>query len=321
MKLRWVNITVCSLGGLLLAGCMRAPNSPVVMETYVQKYGVVVPENDWKSRGEQGQVISHLKNGIIQTRTYDRGVLHGDVTLSFPHSDIVEKKEVYVKGELQKAINYSIGGLPLKQVCYLPNQRREVTIWYENGVPCSVELFAESGDLTEAAYFDTHHEQDSQVLHGDGVRLVRDMYGQLIAREQISGGELLMRTTYHSNGSLKEEIPFVNGVIEGVVKTYLPNGEPNTQEEWISGKQEGITTVYQNGYKFAEVPYVQGVRCGIERRFGAGSTVVEEVTWRDNLRHGATLHYVGGTCQEEWYYRGEATSKLNFDKMQGLFSS
>ncbi len=65
--------------GVILTSCALKDTERemyrVVDEKYVHKYGLNVPQNDWQSRGENGQVISTLDNGVIVTKMYHSGIL------------------------------------------------------------------------------------------------------------------------------------------------------------------------------------------------------------------------------------------------------
>jgi len=74
-----------------------------------------------------------------------------------------------------------------------------------------------------------------------------------------------------------------------------------------------MVQVYQNGERVAEVPYVLGKKEGIEKRFKAGSeVVVQEITWHDSVRHGASTSIVDATRITDWYFYGQKVSKPRY---------
>lgn len=296
--------------------CMRQRSCcpcDVVGETYIHKYGVEVPAGDWTARGENGKVITTQKDGVVITKNYAAGTLEGETTYTFPHSDTIEKVETYSNGELQKGVTYYANGAPLTTTEYQPGSK-VVATWYENGSPKSTETY--QGDrLNQAVYYNNKNQVDSQIVDGNGTRNQRDVYGIINATDTFQEGLLVSTTTYHANGHPKEIIPYVNGVVEGEKKTFLPAGEPNTIEQWKGGKQEGTTQVFQNGEKVAEVPYVNGKRNGVEKRFSDGITVVQEISWVNDQKHGANSFYVGSTVRTDWFYLDRPVSKPNFDQL------
>ena len=307
---------------LLLAGCTSYQEvayhdgrvSDVVSCTYKHKYGVEVSRSDWESRGRDGQVTTTLKSGVTVTKDYSSGVLVGETTYTFPHSNTIETVETYRDGSLVKTVTNYPSGLPRCEEEVTASGSTVVTLWYESGSPMSVEERRDERVLT-GKYYTSTEECDATVIAGEGERKRRDPYGQLLSVDSINDGWLTLRTTFHPNGSPKEYIPFEYGTISGVKKTFLPGGEPNTVEEWQNDSQHGITVAYRNGEKFSEIPYENGQKRGVERRFFNGTELQEEVTWLNDQRHGATRAYVGDAVKTDWYYQNRLVSKLVFDQM------
>lgn len=300
---------------LALTGCQNRKKNPnVVEEKYVHRYGVEVDAKDWSNRGKHGKVISTLKNGVTETRNYNAGVLDGETTYTFAHSDKIEKSESYLEGLLVKEVVYFHSGNPRTETDFLSPSRRSVTEWYEDGNPKSVEEF-EGERLVRANYYRENKDIDSKVENGEGQRILRDNYGQQIAADEVVGGHLVLRTTFHANGTPKEMIPFNQGKVEGVKRTFHPGGEPNTIEEWWQDKQHGKTQVFENGEKVAEIPYVNGVKSGTEYRYRNGSRVVERHQWQNDELHGRQATLVGNNEQVEWYYQGKKVSRTQFERM------
>src|SRR5690606_18588493 len=108
--------------------------------------------------------------------------------------------------------------------------------------------------------------------------------------DKLEEGILVERTLYYPNGTPKEHVTYNNSIIDGLKKTYLPDGEPATVEEWDNGYQHGLTIIYQHGEKFAEIPYNRGRKDGIERRYRDGKDLFQEVTWVEGLE-GPTRNY------------------------------
>lgn len=308
------------IGAAALVGCTQHNDLgpyEIVDATYIHKYGATVPEHDWNSRGGSGSVISTLSNGVVVSKNYNAGILDGDTTYTFPHSSTLQKVDSYSQGKLFKSVEFYAHGAPLQEITYQPNGAHQVTIWYENGNPKGIESYDAAGVMVSAEYYDINHQKDSGVTAGEGTRIMRDHYGQLVSKDVIQGGSMTSRTTYHQNGMPKEITPYKNGIVDGQCKNFLPGGEPNKIEEWVEGKQSGITVLYQNGEKYAEVPYKDGLKNGVERHFRDGTTVVEEITWSNDQLHGPSTKYIGSTQKTDWYFLGKPVSKGNFDAMTG----
>ena len=72
----------------LLAAC-GGSNNNAVSTLFIHKYGTALSENDWDSRGGNGQIVTLCKNGVTITENYADHLLEGKTTYSFPHSSVV----------------------------------------------------------------------------------------------------------------------------------------------------------------------------------------------------------------------------------------
>jgi len=284
----------------------------IVDNKYIHKYGVMVPPEDWSQRGENGKVVSTLKNGVIVTRNFSNGSLNGETTYTFPHSETIEKMETYVEGNLKTELTYYSSGIPMKEIQYVSPVFQNVTVWYEGGSPQLREKYKDSF-LIDAEYFNSSHQIESLVENGNGTRINRDQYGQFLSTDTIEHGDVILKTISHADGTPKEIIPFSNHKIHGLRKTFHPGGEPHTVEEWVENTQHGLTTFYQNGEKISEISYASGKKNGVERRYRDGNDVVEEISWKDDVKHGPSVTYVGDIQKTDWYYHGKFTSKINYE--------
>ena len=299
----------------VLSSCQarRPAAETVVAETYVHSYGVPLPQEEGKERGENGRIVTLRQDGVEVTKTYVRGILHGECSYTFPHKSTMAKKEYYRQGELSQITDFYTSGMPKQQVTY-QGDTLLITRWYESGAPQAKEEVL--GDLVQnGKYLDLSQEIEVEVVQGEGKRVRRDGYGLLESIDQISEGAMILSTTYHPNGIPAAITPYVQTVVEGQRKTFSPAGEPLSIETWVRGKQHGITFIFENGAKVSEMPYVQGKKQGVEKRYRDETQLVQEVSWVNNQRHGPTYSYLGGTTQITWYFRDQEVSKAAYDAL------
>lgn len=307
-------------GSLVLEGCVRRIHNPheVIDQTYIHPYGVPIEEDTWQSQGASGQVVSTLKSGILVTKTFAGGVLEGETTYTFPHSELIEKREFYAGNILQKETHFHRNGTPSYQIDYTSPTSQTILTWYDNGATQSSEIL-ENERITKGEYFDLTHRPDSRIDNGNGFRTRRDAFGNMVGVDSVVDGEVMLTKTFHQNGAVKEEIPYEKGKIEGQVKTYLPDGVPVSIESWVKGQKTGVTRLFENGEMVAEVPYIKGVKEGIEKRYRNGKILVAEISWVDDQIHGPYISKIGEVTKIDYFYQGNSVSKSVYEKMTNGF--
>jgi len=313
--MRLSSLLLLLIFGVITSACQSQKYADgIVSQSYVHRYGVPLPEEEWAQRGQDGQVVSMRKDGVRITQTYEGGVLHGETYYTYPHQDIHEKKERYNQGVLEEEFHYYQSGLPQKQITYCGPSSHKTIVWYESGSPHCCETY-EGGRLVNGEYYNLGYQLESQVSDYNGQRISRDPYGQVVSLDQIQQGELIQSTTYHPQGTPAAVSPYSNGQIEGLRRTYSVSGEPLTIETWTGNTQHGKTIGFHNGERSYEVPYVQGQRNGVEYRYRDGEELVQEVNWIDGKRHGQCHSYVGNKKQTDWYFQDQPVNKATFEAL------
>lgn len=302
------------LGSVTSCQSHHSSHDEVICET-VHRYGVALEPQDWTDRGQHGQVISMRKDGVTITRSYEAGVLNGDCTYTFPHCETLQKKKVYNQGLLSQEFRYYSSGLPWQQISHFSPHQQSIVSWYESGAPQYREEI-ENGCLVQGEYYNTDQQLDSRVEDSNGLKTCRDGTGQIQSVDDIHNGQLVLSTTYHSNGNPASITPYVNEVIEGERRTYLASGEPATIEKWQNNQQHGNTVVFEYGEKRADIPYVEGYKHGVEWRYRDGQTVAQKNHWVQGQKHGPCYSYLGNTSQVDWYFRDrEVPNKSTYEML------
>lgn len=319
MNMKKIALVVIA-GSLVLGGCARRLHNPheVLDQTYIHPYGVPVEENNWQSQGSSGQVVSTLKSGVVVTKTFSGGILEGETSYTFPHSELIEKREIYSNNVIQKETNFHRNGTPSYQIEYTSPGTQKILTWYDNGATQCSEIL-ENGLIAQGEYFDLTHRLDSRIDNANGFRTRRDAFGNREGVDSVVNGEMILTKTFHQNGTVKEEIPYVKGRVEGQLKTYLPDGVPVSLETWVNGQKTGTTRLFENGEIVADVPYMNGSKEGIEKRYRNGKIVVAEISWVENNLHGPYVSYVGEVTKTDYFYQGNSVSRSVYDKMTNGF--
>lgn len=310
-------VLAIGLIGLLSVGCQnnkKRQNNDVVSERYIHKYGYDVPRSEWIANAYPGQVITTLKNGVTVTASYETGLLHGQTTYTYPHSQTLESLYLYEKGNLIKKVSYDVRGMPYREDLHVTDSRIKSKYWYNSGTPrCTEEL--EGNSLAAGEYFTQKNELESKIDRGAGVRTIRDKHGVLCAKETINNGAVVKRESFYPNGSPHVTVSYKNGIIHGEKKVFAEGGEPLSIENWSNGNLDGICTYFQNGVKYEEIEYREGFKHGVERHYIDGEAIASEIEWLDNQKHGPVTYYSDGISHTEWYYNNQMVTKAKFEEL------
>lgn len=302
----------------LLSSCRGNRSQEIVKVEYLHEYGVPVHEADWVRQGKNGQLVCLSSEDVTIKQNFEKGILHGETTYSFPHSSIIQKKEIYEQGVLIGRIEHYPTGVPMKEEKFENNKVIEVVTWYENGTPKSVEKF-DNGFLIQGEYRNLDNEITHRVVQGHGIRPCYASTGDLTGKETFSNGELIEAIVCYPNMEPKSVTPYQNGLIQGTRLTFLPGGIPLTNEQWLHGIQEGITIEYLNGEKIAEIPYVKGKKDGVALYYRNGKDLVEKITWKYGMMHGPRILFIEeGAKKIQYYLEGEVVSRPTYERLSPL---
>lgn len=306
---------IFGLLSVALSSCRQdSQEDAVISERYVHKYGYALTKEEWEAKHCPGQVVTTLSNGITMTSTYEGGLLHGPVTVTYPHSQTVERYFLYNQGNKVKEISYDASGMPVKEWIQLSPTRYSISMWYDEGSPMLVEDYV-GVELLEGQYFSTKNELESRVEKGAGLRIHRDRIGTLLSKEIVEQGYCVKKESYYPNGSPEAIAFYHRNQLHGEKRTFAPTGEPLAIEEWVGGQLHGKSTYFKNGNRYLEISYLYGQKNGIERHYIDGEILSQEISWENDLKHGPAIFYVDGTAETQWFYAGEAVNKRKFDNL------
>lgn len=293
----------------------------VIKETFRNNYGIIVSGKDWVKRGCDGTITKVLKDGSILYEVYTQGLLHGEITLTFPHSTTLASVKTYDQGRLLSNKTFFSNGLPSQEELFHEDGSLVITRWPDNKNSDTISdpYFIETthqGRVIEGNYLSYNGKYSSSIHQGEGIRSVFSSDNVLLSEELFADGLLVKKTTFYPTRDPETVTHYTHdGQLHGLRCTYLPGGIPDTIEEWRYGHQDGTTILFKNGCKVAEVPFIKGTKNGLELRYNEHDLIAEEISWKNNVLHGMRKIYAAGVCKCEWYHRGRLVSKDKYDRL------
>jgi len=210
---------------------------------------------------------------------YSQGFLEGITTYFHPNGE-VWKRIPYVKNQMEGIVEvHRANGELLQQLTYCQGQRDGPSIRYWEAQQLASQEEYCRGKLESGQYFDKQGVMIAEVKNGTGYRVI---FGKenLQEKQEFADGELegevevfnqegRCKRIYHVKHGIKhgEEMEYYDrffsssaplqpklsfcwyeGKIQGVVKTWYPNGVLESQKEMAHNKKNGVLTAwYRDG--------------------------------------------------------------------------
>ena len=93
---------------------------------------------------------------------------------------------------------------------------------------------------------------------------------------------------------------YKNGMIEGVVTTYYPNGKITEETNYLKGLKEGANNYYSyDGVLLKKLQYKNDLLQGAARYFDAKGNVIIEGQYKNGQKHGLWKYYKNGQLEKE----------------------
>lgn len=219
-------------------------------------------------RNEQGQLIAEI--------FYDKGLLHTPSLYYYPDGQIkkiIPYQQGLIEGYLEE---FDLDGNMTQKLAYRKGERAGSSLGYWNKEQLQFNETYQKNHLLEAVYFDLNGEKVAEVHHGTGQKatFVEERLHQLISiSEGVVEGEIKvfnpnksLHATYFiknqkkqgeekiyynhplENPQIKLSLYWDDDTIQGMVKTWYPNGKPESQREFNQNKKHGTSVAwYENG--------------------------------------------------------------------------
>lgn len=144
--------------------------------------------------------------------------------------------------------------------------------------PVSIKKFSNNNDTADVQYFTI-----GGVLESEGVMKGKDRVGKWLF--------------YHSNGkSIMSEENYEKGKLNGIYKTFYPNGEPTEITSYKNGLLDGNYKKYSiKGLLYNDFNYSRGKLNGMAIYYKRSTgDLIKKGPFKDDLRVGTWENYVDG---------------------------
>ena len=126
----------------------------------------------------------------------------------------------------------------------------------------------------------------------------------LITKIQDMENNIEIGVDYYENAQLKYKITFVNGVKNGISKTWHENGQLKEEVSYIDNKRESILkSWYENGNINHELIYLNGKWNGYYKTWNEGGILTELSNGIHGKEFGITKYWYDNGCIKQEVFR------------------
>lgn len=149
--------------------------------------------------------------------------------------------------------------------------------------------------------------------------------------------QVTVKKDYFENGTLKSELRYENGMLNGRSIWYLANGKPQIEVTYRNDTMNGLLRRWhENGKLMEESWYKDGIQDSVYREYSLKGILIAEGTYVDGELNGEFHRWYenGQIFQEGWfsdgmmdgswmvfYADGKLAAKADFDKGTGTQTS
>lgn len=85
---------------------------------------------------------------------------------------------------------------------------------------------------------------------------------------------------YYEDGTLRAEIPMVDGKRNGVARDFYSSGKPRLEVQYKEGVKHGLTKMYyENGTLYEENAFEMGVKQGVQKKYRQDGKLLAETKY------------------------------------------
>jgi len=268
--------------------------------------GKLAVEGQYANGKQSGTWKYYFGDGRIdRIETYVNGLLEGECPSYYDNGQLYTKF-FYKKGNLEGQMDY-----------FDFDGKLHRTAFYENDLIKWMKFFDKSGNLVhESVASDKGFDFVRFTPHGARVSEISfDKKGNIVSD----------RKDYYTNGNLRNHEKFnSDGQLEGVITSYYPNGNPESEITYSNGLRNGHSTYYfQHGTLQAEGWMVDNLSQGEWKIYHENGNIREvKYLLNDELNGPHTLYWPNGKKNAEYLYsKGHLEAVVQYDTLGNRINS
>lgn len=264
-----------------------AKNEKTGKWTYYMPWGKMA-ENNYKNGKKEGKETFWYKGSLIAEKEYAYGLLNGSHTTYWTESSQIKHKYTYLKGIKSGAFlsYYKNGQLGLKGTYKHGDLHGEILGYYKNGQQ-RMQLNMDRGTLNGPfnVYFSngqlmmTGHFENGNLMT---VQQSFDFQGQSIHKGEWSDG-MGQISIYGFGDTLGVKLSFKMGKLHGKQLVYGKNGSLEEELQFVDGEPKGVQIEYDDGYFQSRGNVENGYRIGTWKYDEQSKIIFEEYTLSDSI--------------------------------------
>lgn len=306
-----------------------------IIELTTYKRGYVVERERINRRDSENRQHGPWKwfyeNGIIKTEGVFKNGLRNGLFKEYDKQGNLRKIEKFVD-DLKQESAEEVARLDLRRD-YYPSGKVKIEATYRQGVPEGIRReFDEEGEVVRSFIFRNGILASEGIINAEGLRqgFWKDYYPDRTLKSQgnyLNGnktgeweffypkGEIEQRGSYdktgkpvgkwvwfYSTGQLLREEIYRNGLRDGLMTEYSPEGIVIAQGEYIDDLEDGFWT-FENGFHREEGEFSEGMRQGSWKHYFEDNSLAFEGSFVEDQPNGKhTYYHPNGKKLEEGQY-------------------
>lgn len=146
-----------------------------------------------------------------------------------------------------------------------------------------------------------------QYAKDEEARKIREAEEEVARQARIASGNPIIENivTYYPETEKKEaEFTLLEGKLEGIKKTWYSNGQLKSETHYKNGLKDGDASEWsETGVKYQETQYKNDQKDGLETRWDSKGIKSSEKYYSNGAQHGLSLHYYNGDIKEKAFYQ------------------